>query len=81
MWKAQTGGNADVINYYNFFLVEKQLKGTRKAFTLMDAFGSLGGANRSFGMIIGFLLIPFKYNITASKIYSGLLMNYEYERS
>jgi hypothetical protein len=54
-------------------LVEKNKKGTRKALTIMDVLGALGGANRSFTLILGFLLIPFKYNITASKIYSGLV--------
>lgn len=46
----------------------------------MDVLGALGGANRSFGLILGFFLIPFKYHIVASKMYSGLVMNYMNER-
>ena len=76
--KAQTPGtaNENMIQYFNFLLVEKNIKGTRKAFSLMDVLGALGGANRSFGVIIAFMLIPFKYNITATQMYSGLLVNY-----
>ena len=56
--------------------MEKNKKGTRKALTVMDVLGALGGANRSFGIIIGFFLIPFKYNLTATQIYFGLMANY-----
>lgn len=74
--KAQTGSNKDMITYFNFLLVEKNIKGTKKAFTIMDVLGAIGGANRSFSIIIAFMLIPFKYNITATQIYSGLIKNY-----
>lgn len=53
--------------------MEKNIKGTKKAFTIMDVLGAIGGANRSFSIIIAFMLIPFKYNITATQIYSGLI--------
>ena len=78
--KAQTGSNTDMITYFNFLLVEKNVKGTRSAYTIMDVLGALGGANRSFSIIIAFFLIPFKYNITATQIYSGLLINYFNQR-
>ena len=78
--KAQIGSNKDIITYFNFLLVEKNVKGTRKAFSIMDVLGSIGGANRSFGIIIAFFLIPFKYNITATQMYSGLIINYFEQR-
>jgi hypothetical protein len=78
--KPRTGSNADVIQYFNFLLVEKNKKGSRQALSFMDVMGSLGGANRSFGIIIGFLLIPFKYNLTATQIYFGLMTNYFHAR-
>ena len=79
--KAQIGSNANIITYFNFLLVEKTVKGTRRAYSVMDVLGAFGGANRSFGLIIAFLLIPFKYNITATKMYSGLLENYFNQRN
>ena len=61
-----TGENEGRYTYFNFLLVEKNIRATKSALTIMDALGAIGGSTRSFSMIVALLLIPFKYNITAT---------------
>ena len=46
----------------------------------MEVLGALGGANRAIAMGIAYLLIPFKYNITDTQIFFGLMVNYLHGR-
>jgi hypothetical protein len=66
------------IHYLNFFLVEKNEKAGRIAYTLMDVLGDIGGSKEAISICIAFLLIPFTYNMTQTHIYTGLLQNYRH---
>ena len=46
----------------------------------MEALGVVGGAGRGIAVGIAFMLIPFKYHITDTQIYFGLMVNYLHAR-
>jgi hypothetical protein len=53
-----------LIQYFNFFLVEKNRKGGRIAYTLMDVLGDIGGSLEAITLCLAFLLTPVTYNLT-----------------
>lgn len=62
--KARLGGKKNWIHYFNFFLVEKNRKGGRIAYTLMDVLGDIGGSLEAITLCLAFLLTPVTYNLT-----------------
>ena len=61
--KPQVGKDKDLIQYFNFFLAEKNRKGGRIAYTLMDVLGDIGGSLEAITLCLAFLLTPVTYNL------------------
>ena len=59
----QVGETKGMVYYFNFVLSEKNSKFYRIAYTQMDVLGEVGGLIEAVSIIVGILLIPFKYNL------------------
>ena len=62
-----------MIMYFNFNLVEKNMRYIRVAYTFMEAIGEVGGILEFFYVVVSLILTPWTFNITSIQIYNSLI--------